>query len=87
MFTFSDFSLLNFCYHYDSNLLHKYLKNKAITNGDKIRVNKKIKRCSFCGNSMEYHVYDERVYWVCPNCKNGFMTSKNAELLAGNIIL
>jgi predicted RNA-binding Zn-ribbon protein involved in translation (DUF1610 family) len=44
------------------------------------------KRCSFCGAYMTYHIFGERVYWICPECGNGEMTSKNAEIVAGNIL-
>ena len=55
--------------------------------GDNIKpITKKIKRCPLCGNYMEHHIFGERVYWTCHKCKNGMMTSKNAEIIAGHIL-
>jgi len=55
--------------------------------GDIIKsINKNLKRCPFCGNYMKHHIFGERVYWTCNECKNGLMTSKNAEIVAGYIL-
>jgi len=48
-------------------------------------INEKVKKCPSCGKYMNCHIFGDRVYWICENCKNESITSIIAEAVAGHI--